>query len=135
MKIWMCGVSGSKGSSAPENSSQASSSASGPYVSATKGSIVLAMANSSSARRTRRQASASDESEELIAARRQQCLYFLPLPQGQGSFRPGLMSGYDAQKCTLCTLLRAMVGRGASLKRLFSGHFNASHGNGPAATA
>src|SRR5271167_4827674 len=114
MKIWMCGVSGSKGSSAPENSSQAPSSASGPYVSATKGSIVLAMANSSSARRTCRQASVSDESDELIAARRQQCLYFLPLPQGQGSFRPGVMSGHDAKKCTLCTLLRVMVGRGVS---------------------
>jgi hypothetical protein len=70
------------------------------------------MANSSSARRTRRQASASDESEELIAARRQQCLYFLPLPQGQESFRPGVMTGHNAKKCTLCTLLRLMVGRG-----------------------
>jgi hypothetical protein len=114
MNIWMCGVSGSKGSSAPENSSQASSTASGPYVSATKESIVVAMENSSSARRTRRQASACGESEELIAACKQQCLYFLPLPQGQGSFRPGVMSGYDAKKCTLCFLLRAMVGRGAS---------------------
>jgi hypothetical protein len=66
-------------------------SASGPNVSATKGSIVLAMANSSSARRNRRQASASGESAELAAARQQQCLYFLPLPQGQGSFRPEVM--------------------------------------------
>jgi hypothetical protein len=72
------------------------------------------MANSSSARRTRRQASACGELEELIAARKQQCLYFLPLPQGQRSFRPGVMSGYDARKCTLCILLRAMVGRGGS---------------------
>jgi hypothetical protein len=71
------------------------------------------MANSSSARRTRRQASASDESEELIAARRQQCLYFLPLPQGQGSFRPEVMSGLYAKKCTPCTLLRVMGDRGA----------------------
>jgi hypothetical protein len=27
-----------------------------------------------------------------LSLRRQQCLYFLPLPQGQGSLRPGFMS-------------------------------------------
>src|SRR5579859_6245469 len=91
MKTWMCGVLGSNGSSAPENSAQASCSASRPYASTTKGSIVVAMENSSSARRTRRQDSACGESAAAAAARQQQCLYFLPLPQGQGSFRPGVM--------------------------------------------
>jgi hypothetical protein len=39
---------------------------------------------------------------------RQQCLYFLPLPQGQGSFRPGFIERelYGAENMRDATELR-----------------------------
>jgi hypothetical protein len=43
-------------------------------------------------RRIRRQTSAFVVSSVALSARRQQCLNFLPLPQGQGPLRPGFMA-------------------------------------------
>ena len=48
--------------------------------------------HSSSTRRIRRQTSAFVVSSVALSAPRQQCLNFLPLPQGQGSLRPGFMA-------------------------------------------
>ena len=91
MKSAKCGVCGSKGSSSPENSAQASSAARGPYVVTTNSSNVFPIAKSSTARRSRRQASVPGVSSAASLARRQQCLNFLPLRHGQGSLRPGVV--------------------------------------------